>query len=293
MFQEQVMPMQQRDEVRLKHMLDAIEAVLNAGQAIMSIYRTDFDVVQKEDLSPMTLADRKANDIIIASLYDARLPMLSEESRQSSYDQRKDWHTFWMVDPLDGTKEFIKKNGEFTVNIALIEEQTPVLGVVFAPAMDLLYFGIVGRGAYKLDQPACRALIAARRRGPSPLRWDDLIDTAERLPIGDNSRTKPADEITIVGSRSHAGPDLRKYLDDIKTRYATVNFFAVGSSLKICLVAEGKADQYPRLGPTMEWDTAAGHAVAASAGIDVQAFDTKQPLQYNKPDLLNPWFIVK
>ncbi len=276
-----------------KHFLDiAITASLEAGQVIMSVYRTDFDVDYKKDRSPLTLADQKANDVIEKYLKGLGLPVLSEESRQIPFAERKEWSEFWLVDPLDGTKEFVKRNGEFTVNIALINDHKPVMGVVYAPDLDILYFGTIDGGAYKLD---CKShlLYEARMDAETAVYDSDLLKKmADPLPI-ESDKNRDKDEITIVGSRSHGGPDLEQYIEKLKDKYQKVHFRAAGSSLKICLVAEGAADRYPRLGPTMEWDTGAGHAVATAAGAVVLRHDSGVPLQYNKEDLLNPWFMVR
>ena len=194
----------------------------------------------------------------------------------------------WIVDPLDGTKEFIKKNGEFTVNIALIENSAPVLGVVYAPDRRKLYFAIQNLGSFKTDgQPSIQKI----QKGieAESLTMEDLVALSEKLP-----GTKPAETpYTIVGSRSHATPELERFVEAKRREFHKVNFIPAGSSLKICLVAEGKADIYPRLGPTMEWDTAAGHAIAEFSGADMLIYESNEPLVYNKQDLLNPWFIVR
>ena len=236
-----------------------------AGHAIMKIYTTDdFGVAFKDDDSPLTRADMAAHELIVAGLEKLKLgyPILSEESAEIDWDTRKSWDTYWLVDPLDGTKEFIKQNGEFTVNIALIHEGEPVFGVVYAPALSDLYWGC---SLPQQRQAQCNDV--------------------------DIKVVKPAKPLRVVGSRSHAAPELQAYLDGLNTSYDMV---PMGSSLKICLVAAGKADLYPRLGPTSEWDTAAAHAVALGAGAQVLEFESGQPLRYNqKASLLNPHFIVK
>lgn len=280
------------DVTKITHLLTkAITAALEAGHLIMSVYRTDFEVIHKADQSPLTLADQKANDIIEKYLENTGMPILSEESRQIPYGERKEWKRFWLVDPLDGTKEFIKRNDEFTVNIALVDDGIPVMGIVYAPALDILYFGMIKYGAYKLDCKKDCAFYEQTGNKKELFDINQLVEKASQLPLK-SAKPRSNDEITIVGSRSHGGPELEKYLAKLKEKYRKVHFKATGSSLKICLVAEGVADRYPRLGPTMEWDTAAGHAVASAAGADVLQFNTKQPLLYNKKDLLNPWFMV-
>jgi 3'(2'), 5'-bisphosphate nucleotidase len=250
-----------------KLIIPAIAAAREAGRAILGVYSSDFAVERKADGSPLTLADKRSHDIIVkrlAAIPDADIPVLSEEGEDIPYEARKPWEYFWLIDPLDGTREFIKRNGEFTVNIALIREHRPVLGVIYAPAVETLYFAHEGAGAYK-ETPGLK----------------------NRLPL-----PKTRDRFTIVGSRSHAANELTAFVGEMKKKYNEVDFIAVGSSLKFCIVAEGRADVYPRFGPTMEWDTAAGQAIAEEAGSIVTAAETGELLVYNKPSLLNPWFSV-
>jgi 3'(2'), 5'-bisphosphate nucleotidase len=258
----------------------AIQAALAAGEVILDIYASgDFGIETKADNSPLTLADRAANARILELLAATPYPVLSEEGRNIPHEERGVWPAFWLVDPLDGTKEFIKRNGEFTVNIALIENGCPVLGVVYAPVLDTLYFAAQGVGAFKHGA----ALAHAGRS------LDEMVASSLSLPC-----VKPeAGVYTIVGSRSHQTPEFAAFVSDKEQERNHVTVRSIGSSLKICLVAEGSADVYPRLGPTMEWDTAAGHAVATCAGCAVVRGDTAEPLIYNKPDLLNPFFIVE
>jgi 3'(2'), 5'-bisphosphate nucleotidase len=234
-----------------------------AGRAIMKIYDSEFAVELKDDRSPLTAADRAAHGIIVAGLnrLSPQLPVLSEESAGIEIADRREWNPFWLVDPLDGTKEFIKRNGEFTVNIALIHDHRPIMGVVFAPAIGAIYAGIAGVGAFK-QAAGRKTAIEVQRPAGQPLR--------------------------VVGSRSHANPDLAAFLESIGPH----EIKPMGSSLKICLVAAGEADLYPRLGPTSEWDTAAAQAVLISAGGSMMDL-TGQPLEYNARDtLLNPWFLA-
>ena len=257
----------------------ALGAALAAGQAILDIYASaDFGVETKANQSPLTKADRAAHHVIHRALTSTNLPILSEEGRNIPYSERQGWNTFWLVDPLDGTKEFIKRNGEFTVNIALIEQGVPVFGVVFAPVLDKLYCGAHGIGAFRLDT-------ASSFRDAS---WERVRQAASPLPL-----PIPPRPHTIVGSRSHPSPEFADFVAAAQARYGQIDVRSIGSSLKICLVAEGSADVYPRLGPTMEWDTAAGHAVAVHAGCSVTRADTDQALRYNKENLLNPFFIVE
>jgi|GEM_PF-45190 len=255
------------DQIDVKKII-AIAAA--AGKEIMNIYDTDdFAVTDKSDNSPLTKADKAGNEIIVTALKNQypEIPIISEENKLIAYDDRKNWNYFWLVDPLDGTKEFIKKNGEFTVNIALIRNGKPVLGVVGIPAKNQMYYAVENKGAYKIDEHG--------------------VET--KLFVNEPKQ----DEIAIIGSRSHQSSEFDAYLKDTEGKFATVNFVPAGSSLKFCLVAEGKADVYPRLGPTMEWDTAAGHALVLEAGARVKVYGQEMDLQYNKENLLNPFFIVE
>lgn len=265
-------------------LIDAIKAALKAGRAILDVYNTDFQVETKSDQSPLTLADKTSHAIIKSALAHHDIPFISEEGRSIAYEERCQWQRMWVVDPLDGTKEFVKRNGEFTVNIALIEDQHPVMGVVYAPVPECLYFAAKKIGAHKLSAQALKTL----RPG---FQVQEVMAVSQKLP---KKRTGPSSEVyTVVGSRSHATPELEAFVAKKRKEKGAVDFIQAGSSLKICLVAEGAADIYPRLGPTMEWDTAAGHAVAEFAGASVLAYNENRPLIYNKPDLLNPWFVVE
>ncbi len=270
-------------------LLTVIGASLDAGRAILDVYESDFAVEEKDDRSPLTLADRKAHEIIAAALETSPHPVLSEEGREIPYAVRRKWDTFWLVDPLDGTKEFIKRNGEFTVNIALIHNQHPVLGVIYVPVADTLYFGTKTHGAFKTvsASDACREKPLHSMTSQDAL--EHLLGAGAALPLRMNS-SRP---FTIVGSRSHSTPDVDRIVEESKQRHGEVDFISAGSSLKICMVAEGRADLYPRTGPTMEWDTGAGQAIAQAAGADVVEFHSREPLLYNKENLLNPWFRVQ
>lgn len=248
----------------------AISAAYDAGDAIMKIYSTaDFGVEMKSDNSPLTLADIAAHNAICLQLEEQGIPMLSEEDEEIKFESRKDWSLMWIVDPLDGTKEFIKRNGEFTVNIALVKDGVPVFGVVFAPALDKLYYSVPGDGAYFLDTS-----IPGNKN-------------AVKLPFME----RPA-KFTIVGSRSHSSPETEAYIEEMKAKHGEVDFAASGSSLKFCLVAEGKAHAYPRFAPTMEWDTAAGHAILLAAGGSIVVWPEKTDLLYNRKQLRNPSFLA-
>lgn len=235
-----------------------------AGRVIMSIYNKDFDVDYKEDNSPLTEADLKSNELICNSLQKLypNIPIMSEENKQTDYSIRKNWEYYWCIDPIDGTKEFVKKNDEFTVNIALIHKTKPVLGVVYAPALGEMYTAKKGEGAYK---------------------------NGEKLPLKTNQN--PKYKLSVVASKSHLSKETQEFIDNLDTK--EIEQVSKGSSLKLCMVATGEADIYPRLAPTMEWDTAAADAVVREAGKMTNQFDTDEPIVYNKEDLLNPWFVVK
>lgn len=257
---------------------EVITAALNAGRAIMEIYsnpEADIDLQIKEDDSPLTLADRRSHSIIADALAASPFPLLSEEGEIAAYERRAAEEKLWIVDPLDGTKEFLKHNDEFTVNIALVKQGVPVLGVVYAPALYRLYYGTKSDGAFVAEvDPATYNLGAARRLPLEEARGED-------------------DCIRIVASRSHLNEDTAAFIENVRRETGRkVETVSAGSSLKLCLVAEGRADVYPRLAPTMEWDTAAGHAVALAAGCQVVEAGTNRPLVYNKPDLHNPRFVV-
>ena len=255
----------------------AIRAAIAAGAEILSVYETTFDVELKDDRTPLTIADKKAHKVIVEKLQSTALPVLSEEGREIPYSERKKWTRFWMVDPLDGTKEFIKRNGEFTVNIALIENGRAVSGVIYVPVLRDLYFALSGNGAFKIQNPDI-SFFSIR----------DLMTESNKLPFP-QKQNRP---FTVVGSRSHQSPDTKKYMEELQQRHGKIEIVSMGSSLKICLVAAGDADIYPRFAPTMEWDTAAGHAIAKEAGKEIYDHTTGKPMVYNKENLLNNWFIV-
>lgn len=255
----------------LTEMLEIEAIARRAGAAIMEVYNSDdgLAVQYKDDDSPLTEADRRANAIIEAGLaeLEPRLPVLSEESAQPAYETRRQWQRYWLVDPLDGTREFVRRNGEFTVNIALVGDGVAELGVVHVPVSGASYLGAVGHGAFRQDTGSEPVLISAGAK-------------SDHAPL------------TMVASRSHLDRHVKRVLRRLEAEYGAVEMVNMGSSLKICLLAEGKADIYPRLAPTSEWDTAAAHAVLAAAGGEI--FNTAfQPLRYNqKEDLRNPHFIA-
>ncbi len=259
----------------------ATRAALEAGKVVNEVYQEkDFEVESKVDETPLTLADRKSHELIMQHLKQMEYPVLSEEGKDIPYEEISRWDIFWLVDPLDGTKEFIKKNGEFTVNIALVRHGEPILGVVFAPYVNELYFGSEKFGAYKVEGTQ-----------GEPMEFEameELMKKGQLLPMSEKH-----DKLVVVASRSHLNEETQAYVEELKKKHGDAEFVSKGSSLKICMVAEGKADVYPRFGPTMEWDTAAGHAVALAAGYPVTQKDEKTPLLYNKKELLNPYFIVK
>ena len=267
-----------------QQLLTATAAALRAGAEILEVYgRRDFEVERKKDDSPLTLADRRAHELIHTMLRDrhAELPVLSEEGRDIPYGERKGWKAFWVVDPLDGTKEFVKRNGDFTVNIALVVDRVPVLGVVYVPVSDVLYFALSGCGAY-------RRLGASGGIGEG-VSFEALVAASGRLPL--RSRAE-GERVKVVASRSHFTPETESFIGRLSERFGETETVNAGSSVKICLVAEGSADVYPRFGPTMEWDVAAGYAVAVEAGCEVVVPQTGEPLSFNKENLLNPWFVV-
>jgi len=267
----------------------AIAAAFAAGKEILDVYTRPIDVELKEDRSPLTEADKRAHAAIERELRATGIPLLSEEGREIPVDERQAWQQYWLVDPLDGTKEFIKRNGEFTVNIALMHPlpaslggalgtHTPLAAVLYVPVKDTLYFAWSGAGAHKLEQAATHGSTSALK----------LAALAQRLPVS-MSRTA----FTIVASRSHNSPDTEAFIARKKEKHGEVAITSMGSALKICLVAEGAADAYPRYAPTMEWDTAAGHAIAIEAGKQLIDVTTDAPMRYNKHSLVNNWFIVQ
>ena len=251
--------------MNLKDLIEPVVALaVEAGNAILEVYATDFDVQSKDDTSPLTQADLASHRSIVAGLeaLSPEIPIISEESGLPEFEERSSWQRYWLIDPLDGTKEFVNRNGEFTVNIALIEQGRPVLGIVHVPVQEKTYIGCEGHGAERREAGSEATDIRVAEASSSPVR--------------------------IVGSRSHRGSSLDAFL----ARLGDTDMVPMGSSLKFCTVAEGNADVYPRLGPTSEWDTAAAQAVVEQAGGSVLELDGK-PLSYNqKPEILNPYFVV-
>ncbi|MDC1080745.1 3'(2'),5'-bisphosphate nucleotidase CysQ [Flavobacteriaceae bacterium] len=262
----------------MNHLLNtAITAALEAGKTILEIYHSgEFDVEIKGDNSPLTKADKASHNMIMSFLTKTNIPVLSEEGKAIPYEERKDWNQLWIVDPIDGTKEFIKRNGEFTVNIALIEDQRPLIGVIFVPVTGDLYFANKDMGAFKI-------LVDLNN-----FDVETLISKANKLPLQRKDKT-----FTIVASRSHMSSETESYIKEMRNTHGSVNLISKGSSLKLCLVAEGQADCYPRFAPTMEWDTAAGQAICMFSEFEVIDWITKEAMVYNRKELLNNWFLVK
>ena len=254
----------------------AIKAAIEASKDILTIYQSDdFEIENKKDNSPLTKADKAAHKIISSILQESKIPILSEEGKSIPYETRKYWNKLWIVDPIDGTKEFIKRNGEFTVNIALIENNKPVIGVILAPASGVLYFSEKNIGAFKSTTNL------------GYFKPEKLLSEAIPLPLNHKNKA-----YTVVASRSHLSKETEVYMENLRTKHGEVKFISIGSSLKLCMVAEGRANCYPRFAPTMEWDTAAGQAICEAAGFQVIEFKTKKSMIYNREDLLNKWFIV-
>ncbi|WP_282126114.1 3'(2'),5'-bisphosphate nucleotidase CysQ [Marinifilum flexuosum] len=261
---------------RKKLLIEAISASLLAGEEILKVYESeDFEIQLKSDNTPLTIADQRAHNAIVSVIENLGIPILSEEGEHLNYEERQKWEQCWIVDPLDGTKEFIKRNDEFTVNIALVDKETPVSGVIYVPVYKQLYFADAELGAYRIDK-ICE--------------WDKdldaLIQKSHRLPLEQNRS-----ETLIVGSRSHMNEETKQFIENWKQDKKEVKLISKGSSLKLCMIAENGADVYPRFGPIMEWDTAAGHAIVKASGGKVLQYNTNIELKYNKKDLMNPSFI--
>jgi 3'(2'), 5'-bisphosphate nucleotidase len=257
--------------------LTAIEAAVEAGKEIMKVYTSNnFQITEKLDDSPLTIADQLSNKVIVEALSNTNIHLISEEEKQIDYATRKEWSQCWMIDPLDGTKEFIKRNGEFTVNIALVRNQQPIFGVIYVPATQELFIG---------DVDAHKSI---------KLSLKDHLFAEEQLASAEEIQPDKAisSVVKVVGSRSHMNRDTLQFVEALKAQQKEVEIVSKGSSLKFCLVAEGKAHVYPRFAPTMEWDTAAGHAICKAVGIAVTDGSTIKEIRYNKDNLLNPSFIV-
>ncbi len=250
----------------------ALEAALQAGKKILEVYNRTFDVDYKSDGSPLTEADHASHMIILKALEESGLPLLSEEGKETPYDTRRSWKYYWLVDPLDGTKEFIKRNGEFTVNIALMETDQPVIGIIYQPGSRHAYAGIVGNGLFKIPV-----------EGDHSLSKDKLLMS----PMNENA------SVRVIASRTHGSTETDKFIDNLRGKSKSIDLVNAGSSLKFCLLAEGTADVYPRFAPTMEWDTAAGHALLKSCGKNIYLYPGGTEMTYNKKQLVNEWFIAR
>lgn len=258
-------------------MINEIKKIaIEAGKKILEIYNSkDFCIETKSDSSPLTKADITSNEVIVNGLrdvnkrFDLKYPILSEEGKSIDYQERKIWSKYWLIDPLDGTKEFIKRNGEFTVNIALIENGVPVLGFVYVPVQDVLYYTQDNK-AYKLNEAT------------KGTRNQQLLDV----------RNMNSDELIVVASKSHLNKETKDIIDTVSVHFGKTEFCSFGSSLKLCKVADGSANFYPRIAPTMEWDTAAADAICRTAGCSVLDYENNKPVIYNKENLLNPYFYV-
>jgi len=256
----------------------ALKASIAGSQAVMKVYdKDDVQVMEKIDHSPLTEADINSHFAIDAILKSSNIPVLSEEGKDLSYEERSHWSKLWVVDPLDGTKEFVKRSHEFTVNIALVEEQEPILGVIVAPALDLIYWGD--------KDGAFRSKLPRRWQKKSPM---EVVTDLTPVQLPDQKTL----DFTVVRSVSHFSAETKDYMDKLDVLYPSAKSLSIGSSLKMCLVAEGKAQLYPRLGPTMEWDTCAGHAIVEASGGHLLDWTSRAPMLYNREELLNHWFLV-
>ncbi|MFX0093408.1 MAG: 3'(2'),5'-bisphosphate nucleotidase CysQ [Candidatus Hodarchaeota archaeon] len=266
-----------KEEINIR---DLILVTKKAGKEILDVYTKDFIVENKSDHSPITLADNNSHETILAKLKALYpdIPVLSEEGQTIPYSTRKLWDYFWLVDPLDGTKEFIKKNGEFTVNIALIHKNKPVLGVIHAPAKGLFYFAQVNLGAYKLEDTEMLESFSL----------NEMLKRAQKLPV-----SQKKDKFTVIVSRTHLTKETEAYIQKIKEKHASLDVLRLGSALKFGMVAEGTVDLYPRFAYSSEWDIAAGQIIVEMAGGRVFNIKTNEFLKYNKESLLNPSFVAK
>lgn len=268
----------------LNHLLyKAIIAAIKAGDRINEIYETDFNVIIKSDYTPVTIADQEANQIIENELKETSIPVLGEEGIHFDYELRKNWELLWIVDPLDGTKEFVKRNGEFTVNIGLCKNGSPILGVIFSPVFKDLYFSADGIGSFKID----RHVFINIKEKLVEMDLNTLLNYSVKLPLQNLPEV-----YTVVASRSHHNPELKKHIQEIEKREVVKTIYS-GSSIKMCWVAEGLAHEYPRFGRTMEWDTCAGHCILKNAGGNIYNLENNNPLIYNKEKISNPNFIAK
>lgn len=260
----------------------AVKAAFAAGDEILKIYTTDFYVETKSDDTPVTLADKTSGQLISKILAETNIPIISEEEEILDYSVRKDWDHVWIVDPLDGTKEFIKRNGEFAVNIALVKNNKPVIGVIYAPFIKDIYFAYQSGGSFKITQ---HDMVQELTKKNLP---DHLFEFSKKLPSQKLPKT-----YTVVGSRSHLSREVNEHVDKLRNLYGEVDMISVGSSIKQCWVADGKAHEYPRFGTTMEWDTAAGQCILEESGNALIDLGTGLPMVYNREKMKNNYFIAK
>ena len=260
----------------------AVTAAIKAGEEILRIYNTDFEVETKADDTPVTIADKTSGQCISKILEETQIPIISEEEDICDYSIRKNWHQVWIIDPLDGTKEYIKRNGEFAVNIALVEDNKPVIGIIYAPVSHDIYFATTELGSYKITQHDLIYELTKKNI------VDNLLEFGRKLPIQKAPKT-----YTLVASRSHLSKDVNDRIAQLKKIYGEVDIISVGSSIKQGWVAEGKAHEYPRYGTTMEWDTAAGQCILEMAGCQLLDLETNLPMIYNKPNMKNNFFVAK
>ncbi|MBQ8366760.1 MAG: 3'(2'),5'-bisphosphate nucleotidase CysQ [Alistipes sp.] len=271
------------DRIREYLLPEQFNAAVRAGAAIMKIYKNsdDYDISLKSDHTPITIADRMAHDTIKEALGSTRIPILSEEGRSMLYDERKNWELFWLVDPLDGTVEFIKGNNEFTVNIALMENNICISAIVYVPYHHKIYIAERGRGAWVMEDVAPDAEAA--------FTYDDIHANIAPLPIP----TAKHEVFRVAVSRSHQTPETHEHIATLRTDHPDLEIVEQGSSYKFCLLAEGSVDYYIRTTTTSEWDTAAGELILHEAGGSTYAYPTGEPLGYNKESLDNPWFVAR
>lgn len=269
------------DKTFAKLFKTAFKAAFNAGQRVLEIYNSDdFQVSMKSDNSPLSSADKEAHEIIKNTLVTSRIPILSEEGRDMQFEERKAWDILWMVDPLDGTRQLIQKRDEFTVNIALISEGNPLLGIIYAPAKNDIYFGIKDFGSYKMK---------VSDKEIKSFDMQEIIKSSVKLP----SLSKNNDNYTILASYYHVNKETLEYIDEMRKKHPDVEVKKIGSSLKMCMLADGLGDVYVRCSSTYEWDTAAAQAILEGIGWRIRSLDDNQPLTYNKESLLNPYFICE
>jgi len=257
----------------------AVRAAMCAGAEIMDVYcKQSFEVEYKSDKSPLTKADIRANAVITAVLRETDLPILSEEGVHLPYEERQAWSRFWLIDPLDGTSEFVAKSGDFCVNVALIDNTEPILGVIYSPVKDTVWFGAMGFGAYKIED-ATKVI--------DDFSFESMQNAAIKLPYRNTG-----DEFVFVASRSNLNAATKAFIDTVSTEYPKTRIAHIGSALKFTVLADGMADLYPRFATTSEWDTGAGHAILKSIGGNIFQADTNIPLVYNKANLDNPGFVA-